>query len=59
MRILTLSRMEEAIHQEEDEDQGVIFPEGGDDLDAIDVDEDLGQRTLYTWQARAREQEDI
>ncbi len=55
----TLSRIEEVIHQEEDEDQGVIFPKGGDDLDTIDIDEDLEQKTLYTWQARAREQEDV
>ncbi len=43
----TLNRIEEVIHQE-DKDQGVIFSERGDDLDAIDIDEDPEQRTLYT-----------
>ncbi len=43
----TLSRIEEAIHQE-DKDQGAIFLEGGDDPDAIDIDKDSEQRTPYT-----------
>ncbi len=46
----TLSIVEDAIYREEEEDQGVIFPEGGDDPE---------QRTPYTRQARAREQENI
>ncbi len=42
------------IHQEENEDQGSIFPEGGDNPDTIDIDENLGQSTLYTQQVKAR-----
>ncbi len=33
----TLSIVKNVIHQEEDEDQGSIFPEGEDDPDAIDI----------------------
>ncbi len=39
--------VEDVIYREEEEDQGVIFPEGGDDPDAMDIDEDPEQRTLY------------
>ncbi len=39
--------VENAIYREEEEDQGSIFPEGGDNLDAIDIDADPEQRTLY------------
>ncbi len=55
----TLSMVEDAIYWEEEEDQGVIFPEGGDDPDAMDIDEDLEQKTSYIIQARAKEQENI
>ncbi len=55
----TLSRVEDVIHQEKDKDQGVIFPERGNNPDAIDINKNLEQRTPYTWQVRAREQEDI
>ncbi len=40
--------VKDVIYREEEEDQGAIFPEGGDDLDAMDIDEDLEQRTSYT-----------
>ncbi len=41
--------VENVIHQEEDKDQGSIFSEGGDDPDAMDIDNDLEKRTSYTW----------
>ncbi len=33
--------VENVIYQEEDKDQGIIFLERGDDLDAIDINKDL------------------
>ncbi len=36
----TLSRVEDVIYQEEDKDQRVIFLEGGNDPNTIDIDED-------------------
>ncbi len=36
----TLNIVEDAIYWEEDEDQGAIFPERGDDPDAIDINND-------------------
>ncbi len=44
----TLSMVKDVIYQEEEEDQGVIFPEGGDDPDAMNINKDPEQRTSYT-----------
>ncbi len=44
----TLSIVENVIHQEEDKDQGSIFPERGDDPDAMDINKDPEKRTPYT-----------
>ncbi len=40
--------MEDVIYREEEEDQGTIFLERGDDPDAIDINEDPEKRTPYT-----------
>ena len=50
----TLSQMDEAVLREEDEDQGTIFLEGGDDPDAMDIDDGPDRSVPYTQQARAR-----